>query len=68
MRPTRYLLCRSVAAAIAGGRIAANAIKPDIEIVGSGPAYPSMFAIRAPGDDCAGDTIDEGIAVRRPEC
>jgi threonine dehydratase len=53
---------------ISGIATAAKALRPDIEIVGVQAAlYPSMYC-RITGEDLpsAGDTIAEGIAVKKP--
>ncbi len=53
---------------IAGIAIAAKAIRPDIEIIGvQAELFPSMYC-KVNGQDlpCVGDTIAEGIAVKRP--
>ena len=53
---------------ISGVATAAKALRPDIEIVGVQAAlYPSMYC-RISGEDrpSAGDTIAEGIAVKKP--
>jgi threonine dehydratase len=53
---------------IAGIAVAARAIRPDIEIVGvQAELFPSMFCkVNGRQLPCVGDTIAEGIAVKRP--
>ena len=53
---------------IAGGAIAAKAVKPDIEIVGvESELYPSMFqAVKHMPPTSGGQSIAEGIAVKNP--
>jgi threonine dehydratase len=53
---------------IAGMAIAAKAIRPDIEVIGAqAELYPSMYC-RFTGEErpSSGDTIAEGIAVKKP--
>jgi threonine dehydratase len=53
---------------IAGMGIAAKALRPDIEVIGAqAELYPSMYC-RITGEDrpSSGDTIAEGIAVKKP--
>jgi threonine dehydratase len=53
---------------IAGMAVAAKALKPGIEVIGvQAELFPSMFC-KINGKDlpCVGDTIAEGIAVKRP--
>ncbi|MDB5437684.1 MAG: threonine dehydratase [Caulobacteraceae bacterium] len=52
---------------IAGVATAAKALKPDIQVIGVEPAmYPSLAAMRAGTPaQCGGQTIAEGIAVRK---
>jgi threonine dehydratase len=53
---------------IAGMGIAAKALRPDIEVIGAqAELYPSMYC-RITGQDrpSSGDTIAEGIAVKKP--
>jgi threonine dehydratase len=53
---------------ISGVATAAKALRPDIEVVGvQAELYPSMYC-RISGDELpsAGDTIAEGIAVKKP--
>jgi threonine dehydratase len=53
---------------IAGMGIAAKALRPDIEVIGAqAELYPSMYC-RMTGEDrpSSGDTIAEGIAVKKP--
>ncbi len=53
---------------IAGNAIAAQAIKPDVEIIGvESQLYPSAYQARHDlANDCGGQTIAEGIAVAKP--
>ncbi len=53
---------------ISGMATVARALNPDIEIVGvQAELFPSMFAaIRGEELACGGDTLAEGIAVKRP--
>lgn len=53
---------------ISGMATAAKALNPNIEVVGVQAAlFPSMFAkIKGEERDCGGDTLAEGIAVKRP--
>jgi threonine dehydratase len=53
---------------ISGMALAAKARKPDIEVIGVQTAlYPSMVqALDGKTIDCGGQTIAEGIAVKRP--
>ena len=53
---------------ISGMATVARAINPDIEMVGvQAGLFPSMFAkIKGEERDCGGDTLAEGIAVKRP--
>jgi threonine dehydratase len=53
---------------ISGIALAAKALKPDIEIYGvEAKLYPSMYdAVKGEQLPCAGQTIAEGIAVKRP--
>ncbi|MCK0129057.1 threonine ammonia-lyase [Erythrobacter sp. F6033] len=53
---------------ISGMATAAKSLNPDIEIVGVQAAlFPSMFAkIKGEERDCGGDTLAEGIAVKKP--
>ncbi|HEY0117068.1 MAG TPA: threonine ammonia-lyase [Allosphingosinicella sp.] len=53
---------------IAGMAVAARALKPGLEIVGvQAELFPSMFCkINGQQLPCVGDTIAEGIAVKRP--
>jgi threonine dehydratase len=53
---------------ISGMATVAKALNPAIEVVGVQAAlFPSMFARIKGGDDaCGGDTLAEGIAVKRP--
>lgn len=53
---------------ISGMATVAKATNPDIEVVGVQAAlFPSMFArMRDEEHDCGGDTLAEGIAVKRP--
>ncbi|MCG8650348.1 MAG: threonine ammonia-lyase, partial [Pirellulales bacterium] len=52
---------------IAGNAVAARAINPEIEIYGVEPLmYPSMWAeLRGEEPKCGGNTIAEGIAVKK---
>jgi threonine dehydratase len=53
---------------IAGMGVAAKALRPDIEVIGAqAELYPSMYC-HLTGDErpSSGDTIAEGIAVKRP--
>jgi threonine dehydratase len=53
---------------IAGMGIAAKALRPEIEVIGAqAELYPSMYC-RMTGEDrpSSGDTIAEGIAVKKP--
>lgn len=53
---------------IAGMAVAARALRPEIEIIGvQAELFPSMFG-KVNGRDmpCLGDTLAEGIAVKRP--
>jgi threonine dehydratase len=53
---------------IAGMAVAAKALKPGIEVIGvQAELFPSMFCkINDKDLPCVGDTIAEGIAVKRP--
>ncbi|QFT77038.1 threonine ammonia-lyase [Erythrobacter sp. THAF29] len=53
---------------ISGMATVAKALNPDIEMVGVQAAlFPSMFAkIKGEERDCGGDTLAEGIAVKKP--
>ena len=53
---------------ISGMSTVARAHDPDIEVVGVQSAlFPSMFAqIKGEEHDCGGDTLAEGIAVKKP--
>ncbi len=53
---------------ISGMATVARVLNPDIEIVGvQAGLFPSMFAkIKGEERDCGGDTLAEGIAVKRP--
>ncbi|HWE06623.1 MAG TPA: threonine ammonia-lyase, partial [Rhizomicrobium sp.] len=53
---------------ISGIALAAKALKPEIEIYGvEAKLYPSMYdAVKGEQLPCAGQTIAEGIAVKRP--
>jgi threonine dehydratase len=53
---------------ISGIAIAAKALKPDIRIYGvQAELYPSMYdAVKGADMPCAGQTIAEGIAVKKP--
>jgi threonine dehydratase len=53
---------------ISGMATVARTLNPDIEIVGvQAGLFPSMFAkIKGEERDCGGDTLAEGIAVKRP--
>ena len=53
---------------IAGNSVAAKALKPDIEIVGTETElYPSMYhALRGEEAVCGGQSLAEGIAVKEP--
>jgi threonine dehydratase len=53
---------------ISGTAIAAKALKPSIEIYGvEAELYPSMYdALKGASLPCGGQTIAEGIAVKRP--
>ncbi|TRD10740.1 threonine ammonia-lyase [Erythrobacter insulae] len=53
---------------ISGMATVARAINPDIEVVGVQAAlFPSMFdRIKGESHDCGGDTLAEGIAVKKP--
>jgi threonine dehydratase len=53
---------------IAGIAIAAKAIRPDIEVIGvQAELFPSMYCkVNGRELPCVGDTIAEGIAVKRP--
>jgi len=53
---------------ISGMATVARATNPDIEVVGvQAGLFPSMFAkIKGEERDCGGDTLAEGIAVKRP--
>lgn len=53
---------------ISGIAIAAKAMKPDIEVIGvQAELFPSMFCkVTGEKRPCVGDTIAEGIAVKRP--
>jgi threonine dehydratase len=53
---------------IAGMAVAAKALKPGIEVIGvQAELFPSMFCkINGKELPCVGDTIAEGIAVKRP--
>jgi len=53
---------------ISGMATVARAMNPDTEVVGVQAAlYPSMFAkIKGETRDCGGDTLAEGIAVKKP--
>lgn len=53
---------------ISGMATVARALNPDIEIVGvQAELFPSMYAAMKGDDlDCGGDTLAEGIAVKRP--
>ncbi len=53
---------------ISGMATVARAINPDIEMVGVQAAlFPSMYSrIKGEDRDCGGDTLAEGIAVKRP--
>ncbi len=53
---------------IAGMAIAAKALKPEIEVIGvQAELFPSMFCkVNGKQLPCVGDTIAEGIAVKRP--
>ncbi|WP_407876042.1 threonine ammonia-lyase [Qipengyuania nanhaisediminis] len=53
---------------ISGMATVARALKPDMEVVGvQAGLFPSMFArIKGEDRDCGGDTLAEGIAVKRP--
>ncbi|MEM9501318.1 MAG: threonine ammonia-lyase [Pseudomonadota bacterium] len=53
---------------ISGMATVADAVKPDIEVVGvQAKLFPSMFAhIKGEERDCGGDTLAEGIAVKKP--
>jgi threonine dehydratase len=53
---------------IAGMAVAARALKPGIEIIGvQAELFPSMFCkVNGRQLPCVGDTIAEGIAVKRP--
>ncbi|MEM7665926.1 MAG: threonine ammonia-lyase [Pseudomonadota bacterium] len=53
---------------ISGMATVARAVKPDIEVVGvQAGLFPSMFAhIKGEQRDCGGDTLAEGIAVKKP--
>ena len=53
---------------IAGMAVAARALKPDIEIVGvQAELFPSMYGkVNDRQLPCVGDTLAEGIAVKRP--
>jgi threonine dehydratase len=53
---------------IGGMAVAARAIRPDIEIIGvQAELFPSMYCkLNGQQLPCVGDTIAEGIAVKRP--
>jgi len=53
---------------ISGMSTVANALRPDLEVVGVQSAlFPSMFShIKGEARDCGGDTLAEGIAVKSP--
>lgn len=53
---------------ISGMATVANAINPQIEVIGvQAGLFPSMFAkIKGEDRDCGGDTLAEGIAVKHP--
>lgn len=53
---------------IAGMAVAAKALKPGIEVIGvQAELFPSMYCqINGKALPCVGDTIAEGIAVKRP--
>ncbi|WP_298469721.1 threonine ammonia-lyase [uncultured Erythrobacter sp.] len=53
---------------ISGMATVARATNPDIEVVGvQAGLFPSMFAkIKGEERDCGGDTLAEGIAVKKP--
>ena len=53
---------------ISGMATVAKAINPEIEVVGvQAELFPSMFSrIKGEERDCGGDTLAEGIAVKRP--
>jgi len=53
---------------ISGMATVTRALKPDIEVIGVQAAlFPSMFAhIKGEEHDCGGDTLAEGIAVKKP--
>lgn len=53
---------------ISGMATVAKALNPDIEVIGVQAAlFPSMFAkIKGEERDCGGDTLAEGIAVKKP--
>jgi len=53
---------------ISGMATVAKAINPDIEVVGvQAGLFPSMFSrIKGEERECGGDTLAEGIAVKRP--
>ena len=53
---------------IAGIAIAARALKPGIEIIGvQAELFPSMFCkVKGESRPCVGDTLAEGIAVKKP--
>ncbi|WP_299191467.1 threonine ammonia-lyase [uncultured Erythrobacter sp.] len=53
---------------ISGMATVARALNPDIEVVGvQAGLFPSMFAkIKGETRDCGGDTLAEGIAVKKP--